>query len=245
MSQVTNTLDPDLRAADPDRWISSRFVSDPERRAAVVALYALDNELARVRTAASNPLAAEIRLAWWLEELETAVRGGPVAANPILRTLAHAFGPALPVRTLERVIEARRLALASEPIADEAALIQHIDDTAGAIMIAAAMTAAPDWTDHAQLLHVGRAWGWARVAQGLEPLPADWADSPKAETGAHIAHRITEALTLARSELSSLPSAAFPAAAYASLARSYGAGRAPSELEKRVRITLAVSRGRV
>ena len=239
------THDPDLRTADPDRWISSRFVSDPERRAAVVALYALDNELARVRTAASNPLAAEIRLAWWLEELESAVRGGPVAANPILQTLARAFGSALPVRTLERIIEARRLALASEPIADEAVLIQHIDDTAGAIMIAAAITAAPDWTDHAQLLHAGRAWGWARVARGLEPVAADWADSPKAEIDAHVAHRVAEALAFAKSELSTLPAAAFPAVAYASLAKRYASGRAPSELEKRSRITLAVMRGRV
>jgi phytoene synthase len=242
--QPSYSLGSELRAHDPDRWISSRFVGDEARRATVAALYALDNELARVRAAASNPLAAEIRLAWWLEELEGAVRGGAVAANPILQTLARSLGPALPVRTLERIIEARRLALGDAP-ADEQALVQHLEDTAGAIMVAAATTLAPDWTDHAQLLNAGRAWGWARAARGLEPVPADWADSPKAEIGAHIAHRVREALHVARADLRSVPSDAFPALAHLALARSYASGRTPSELEKRGRITLAVLRGRV
>ena len=197
------------------------------------------------RTAASNPLAAEIRLAWWLEELESAVRGGPVAANPILQTLARVFGPALPVRTIERIIDARRLALGDAPPADEAAFIQHMDDTAGAITLAAAMTLAPDWTDHGDVLHASRAWGWARVAKGLEPVPADWADTAKAEIGAHIAHRIDEALRLAKSELGNLPAAAFPAVAHTVLARRYAKGRAPSELAKRTWITLAVLRGKI
>lgn len=240
-----NTLDTELADVDPDRWISSRFIGDAERRAVVVALYALDNELARVRSLASNPLAAEIRLAWWLEELENAVRVKPVAANPILQTLAHALGPALPVRTLERVIEARRLALGDTPPAEEAALIQHIDDTAGAIMTAVAMAAAPDFTDHSQVLHAGRAWGWSRVARGLEPAPADWRKTEPGEIGAHIAHRIDEALKLSKIEAAGLPAAAFPVVAHAALAKAYGTGREPSALEKRARITLAVLRGRV
>ena len=238
-------LDTELRAADPDRWASSRFVGDPERRSALVALYALDNELARVREAASNPLAGEIRLAWWLEEFESAVRGGPVAANPILQTLARSVGAALPVRTLERIIEARRLALAPQPFADEAALIHHLDDTAGAIMIAAAISLAPDWTEHEQVLHAGRAWGWARVARGLEPLPADWVDSQKAEIGAHSTHRIAAALRLAKSELVNLPPAAFPAVAHVSLAGGSARGGGRSDLAKRARITWSVLRGRV
>jgi phytoene synthase len=42
-----------------------------------------------------------------------------------------------------------------------------------------------------------------------------------------------------------LPVAAFPAVAYATLANAYAAGRAPSDLEKRLRLTMAVLTGRL
>jgi len=44
-------LDALIRRVDPDRWLSSRFVGDPAARADLVALYALDHELARSPTA--------------------------------------------------------------------------------------------------------------------------------------------------------------------------------------------------
>ena len=57
--------------------------------------------------------------------------------------------------------------------------------------------------------------------------------------------RVDEALAAAGRELAALPVAAFPAAAYAALSRPYARGRAPSELGKRARLTLAVARGRI
>ncbi len=173
------------------------------------------------------------------------MRGGPVAANPILRVLASKVGAALPVRTLERIIEARRLVLGGAPPADEAALVAFIDYTAGAAMTAAAMLLEPDWTDKTQLLHTARAWGWAQVARGGTPHPGEWADASPREISGHIAHRITGALKLARGELQGFPTSAFPAVAHAALAKRYSQGAALSELEKRIRVTLAVLLGRV
>ena len=49
-------LDALVRRVDPDRWLSSRFVGDPARRADGIAAYAYDHELARAPRVASNPL---------------------------------------------------------------------------------------------------------------------------------------------------------------------------------------------
>ena len=57
--------------------------------------------------------------------------------------------------------------------------------------------------------------------------------------------QIEQALAAAGPELRKLPVAAFPAVAYAALARAYAKGSAPSELSKRVRLTWAVACGRL
>ena len=74
-------LDAQLRRADPDRWLTSRFVADPTARADLAALYLYDHELTRARSAASTPLLAEIRLTWWREVLDEIFSGGPGASQ--------------------------------------------------------------------------------------------------------------------------------------------------------------------
>ena len=41
----SDPLDTQVRAADLDRWLSSRLVSDPQARADLIALYAFEAEL--------------------------------------------------------------------------------------------------------------------------------------------------------------------------------------------------------
>jgi phytoene synthase len=60
-------LDAQVRAADPDRWLSSRFVADQQARADLIALYAFEAELASIPAKVSQPLLAEMRLTWWAE----------------------------------------------------------------------------------------------------------------------------------------------------------------------------------
>ena len=87
----------ELRARDPDRWLSSRFVADAGERARLEALYLLDLEWAKA-AAQPNSLAANIRLAWWTEALERFVAGGG-ADHPALvalgRDAAEAVQPTL------------------------------------------------------------------------------------------------------------------------------------------------------
>ncbi len=101
-------LDALVHRIDPDRWLSSRFIGDVEKRADVVALYAYDHELARAPRVASNALIAEIRLTWWREVLDEIYGGDTVRAHPAARALAVAVRRrALPREPLEAMIDAR------------------------------------------------------------------------------------------------------------------------------------------
>nr|QQZ51740.1 squalene/phytoene synthase family protein [Phenylobacterium glaciei] len=77
-----NDLDALVGRVDPDRWLSSRFISDAQARADVIALYAFDHELARAPRVASNPLMGEIRLTWWNEVLDEVFEGARCASIP-------------------------------------------------------------------------------------------------------------------------------------------------------------------
>ena len=60
-----------VRRHDPDRFLTALF-APPDRREALLTLYAFDHELARAREVASEPPLALIRLHWWREIVEGA-----------------------------------------------------------------------------------------------------------------------------------------------------------------------------
>jgi 15-cis-phytoene synthase len=80
-----------VREADRDRYLATLF-APAEHRDALMALYAFNVEIARVREVAREPMPGEIRLQWWREVL-SGERDGEAAAHPVaaaLRaTLAH------------------------------------------------------------------------------------------------------------------------------------------------------------
>ena len=137
------SLDAALRAQDPDRWLSSRFVDDAAVRARLVALYTLDGEWRRVAALVSTPLAGEIRLAWWSEALDRFAAGG-AADHPALAALgAEAAGALMP--WLQATIEARRVALEAQGPSEAAEI---------AVMTAAAKLLDPDAPDDLRRLSV-------------------------------------------------------------------------------------------
>ncbi len=253
MTNSPDDLDSAIRRDDPDRWLATRFVGDPGRRAELVALYAFNDAVARVAGQVSNALLGDIRLAWWREGLEALTAGGPVRPHPVLQALVPtARDGRLDGAALARLIEARGADLEPAPFADEAALVAYVDGTAGAVMAAAARLLDPA-ADPASVVSAARAWGWtglwragpALAAQNRRWTPLAWGEADEAEIAAHVRHRVEEALAAARKALKSLPVAAFPAVAYATFARAYVQGRQPGELEKRARLLAAVARGRV
>jgi 15-cis-phytoene synthase len=58
-----------VRKHDPDRFLTALF-APPEKRDALLALYAFNHELARARSVASEPPLALIRLQWWREVVQ-------------------------------------------------------------------------------------------------------------------------------------------------------------------------------
>lgn len=234
----TETLDDLVRRVDPDRWLATRFIGDPAARADVIALYALNYELARVAGGVSNALMGEIRLTWWREAMEEVAAGKAPRKHPNVQALAASrFDP----NALATLADARFTDLDEGPLKDEAAVLAYVDGTAGALAVLAARRLDPGADPHA-VKGAARAWGlsglWRLKQAGRDRLPADW-------TQADVRRRVDEHLKAARAEARRLPVAAFPAVAPAALARAYAGGRAMNELEKKARLTFAVATGRL
>jgi len=233
-------LDQTVRKADPDRWLASRFIENAEARADVIALYAFDHELARAPQVASEPLMAEIRLAWWSEALDDMFDGRPARAHPVAEGLAMAVRKGRLERSaLDRLIRAREQDAHQAPFTDEGELFAYLDDVCGALMqCAVALLGGP--SDPLAIQAAGRAWGLATARRLITPgrLPQSLSSERK--------RRLTrQTMRSARMALKALPVQAFPAVAYGCLAPAYAKGRTPGLLEKQVRLVWAVLRGSV
>ena len=238
---MADDIDDLVRRGDPDRWLSSRFIGDPAKRADVIAVYAFSQELARVSLGAREPMVAEIRLTWWRESLDAITAGKPARGHPILQALETAIRRnGLAAAPLEAISDASFTDLDAERFADDAALEHYLDGASGAVMaLAAAITAGVDAGD---LRPAAQAWGLLglirRKAAGFDRFPEIWS---AAEPG----RRIRAGLARAQTSIAALPVEAFPAVAHLTLVKSYLAGGQPGQLEKRARLTWASLRGRV
>lgn len=75
----------ELKQRDRERWLACLYAAAPARPG-LVALFALDAELAQVVASSSDPLLGEIKLAWWRDRL-TELDTGPAPAQPLLQAL--------------------------------------------------------------------------------------------------------------------------------------------------------------
>jgi 15-cis-phytoene synthase len=93
-----------VRQHDPDRFLTVLF-APPAKRDALLALYGFNHELARAREVATEPTLALIRLQWWREVVEGAVRHH-VVATPLKAAIEAGL---LSRDDLLAVIEAREV----------------------------------------------------------------------------------------------------------------------------------------
>jgi phytoene synthase len=225
-------LDETVRRADPDRWLTSRFVADPEARHDLIILYAFDAELARARRVASSAPMAQIRLMWWSEALEEISSGSRPRSHPVALALADRVRRRqIPLGPLRAMIEGRI----------EAAELEPFD-----------ITAAERWAEA-----VGGSAaesGAAILGAGVNSAAARTAGRTFALSGLVRSGRLSiesarptliETLSTANRSLQGLPAAAFPAVAAATLARACLSGREPSQFGRRARLLWAVARGRI
>jgi phytoene synthase len=159
-----------VRSHDFTRYASTLFVPADQRRA-LLALYAFNVEISRVRLHVSQALSGEMRLQWWTDMLAGTAHGG-VEGNPVAAELLLAIRNArLPVERLSRLIEEHQFDLYNDPMPTMAALEGYIVDTSSLLFSLAAGIAgeASDEIEHLAR-HAGLAQG---IAQVMAALPLD------------------------------------------------------------------------
>ncbi|KQW83595.1 squalene/phytoene synthase family protein [Brevundimonas sp. Root1279] len=185
------SLDDQVRAADPDRWLSSRFVADPQARADLIALYAFEAELLAIPTRVTQPLLAEMRYAWWREQMDGVFAGVARKGHPVLEALTDlVVRRGLDRAPFDALIEAHIGRVHGEPHDLDAFYV-------GPMQAAVQVLAGPG--HEAAVAEAARVWALAQTGRGDEALT----------------HRAR-----ANQALSGLPPAAFPAVAHATLAKT-------------------------
>jgi len=149
-----------VRAADRDRFLTTLF-APAEHRPALLALYAFNLEIARVREIVHEPLAGEIRLQWWNDMLE-GERRGEVAAHPVAAALLasvarYRLGP----ERLKALIAARRFDLDNEPMRTLGDLEAYAEGASAGLIAGAAQILADGLDIGALSHHAGLAHAFA------------------------------------------------------------------------------------
>jgi 15-cis-phytoene synthase len=159
-----------VRTHDFARYASTLFVPVDQRRP-LLALYAFNVEISRVRGQVSQPLSGEMRLQWWMDMLAGTAHGG-VEGSPVAAELLLAIRNArLPLERLSRLIDERQFDLYNDPMPTMAALEGYIQDTSSVLFSLAAHVAG--WHSD-EIEHLARHAGLAQgVAQVMATLPLD------------------------------------------------------------------------
>jgi phytoene synthase len=159
-----------VRTHDFARYASTLFVPAGPRRA-LLALYAFNVEISRVREQVSQPLPGEMRLQWWTDMLAGAGHGG-VEGNPVAAEVLLAIRSwRLPVERLSRLIDEHQFDLYNDPMPTMAALEGYINETSSALFSLGAgiVGRRSDEIEHLAR-HAGLAQG---IAQVMAALPLD------------------------------------------------------------------------
>ncbi|MBN9670485.1 phytoene/squalene synthase family protein [Roseibium aggregatum] len=122
-----------VRRFDRDRYLSA-LLAPETHRPALMALYAFNAEISRVREVVSEPLPGEVRLQWWRDLLE-GTEHGAVASNPVANALLQAIERyKLPTRALAAMTEARVFDLYNDPMPSLHDLEGYAGETVSALV---------------------------------------------------------------------------------------------------------------
>jgi phytoene synthase len=159
-----------VRSHDFARYAATLFVPADQRRA-LLALYAFNAEISRVRDQVSQPLPGEVRLQWWTDMLAGEGHGG-IEGNPVAAELLLAIRQwNLPTELLSRLIDEHQFDLYNDPMPTLAALEGYATDTSAALFALAARVAGSRSGEAEHLArHAGLAQGFS---QAIASLPRD------------------------------------------------------------------------
>lgn len=156
MSSAAHPLDL-LRHGDRERFVAALF-APPDRRDDLIALYALNVELSRIREQAREPMAGLIRLQWWRDAVLGGQGGdGHPLVEPLRTVIArHCLDP----DRIDRLLILRERDFEAAPPADLAAAEDLA--TAGPVALAElalTLLAADDAANRAAAAGVASAGG--------------------------------------------------------------------------------------
>ncbi|SDG53429.1 phytoene/squalene synthase family protein [Roseospirillum parvum] len=173
----------DLKAGDPDRFVLG-VLTPPPGRAAVLALYAWNLEVARCPERTNEPMLGLMRLAWWRDTLERLCAGQPAASgSPLARALAEAVARHdLPFAPFADILAARQREVDGLDLPDLAAVEAHVASLNGSLgELAATVLGIEDGPSRRAVRAAFLAQGLCgvvralpgHVAEGRPVLPAD------------------------------------------------------------------------
>lgn len=242
-------LDALVRRVDEDRWLASRFASAPVRER-LIALYAVNFEIARTAEAVREPALGAIRLQWWRESLAEIAAGGSARTHPALAAYARAHRDGgFSLALWEELITARQADLEPAPFDAVAALDDYLGATAGNLMRLAIGACGADAAADAADRLVFRA-GWIWGCTGLLRAEAHWAARGRSflpqqgpsrdELRARVARAIRDMRAMAP-----LDARIFPAIGYVRLAGGYLRAARQPLIVRQLKLIAAAATGRV
>ncbi len=132
-----------VQAQDRDRFLAALFAPQDKRKH-LLALYAYNLDVARVREVVREALPGEVRLAWWREVIEGEGRGD-VAGHPIAAALLDTITRfRLPRPSLIAMADARIFDLYDDPMPTVGDLEGYAGETASALLQLSALILLPD-----------------------------------------------------------------------------------------------------
>lgn len=169
-----------VRRLDHDRFLTA-LLAPAEKRARLIALYAFNSEIARIRETVSEPMLGQIRLQWWREAIEGIAQGevrGQEAAVALAETWTREEFPA---DDLIALIDARERDLDETPFEDMTALETYAEVTSSRLMDLAALALGGNRNASEAIRLAGIAYALtgllralpAHAAQGRLYLPLD------------------------------------------------------------------------
>ena len=163
-----NDLLETVRHQDRDRFLSTLFAPD-QKRPHLLALYAFNAEITRIRDAVSDPHLGLIRLQWWRDTVEGLYAGGDGAGHPVAAALGAAITEGdLPKQALLDLITAHEFDLYHDRMPGLTELEAYLGEAYSRLIQMAAMI-----LDRTAAAKAADAAGLGGVAQGLALILSD------------------------------------------------------------------------
>ena len=150
-----------VRNHDKDRYLACLFAPET-KRAHLMALYAFNVEVTRVRDVVSEAAIGEIRLQWWLDTLD-GIYANEKQDHPVAIALSRAIVEGdLPKHALQNLVKAHIFDFYSDPMSTLPDLEGYLGETSSALIQLASLILARN-----EALENAEASGLAGVAYGL------------------------------------------------------------------------------